>query len=77
MLNESPAVPTKTRKTRQLPCVCAAGLGERNPGNCACRDGLKGASPIRAVVDGNGRWLVHWREKNGDEWVGTYRLLPC
>jgi hypothetical protein len=29
------------------------------------------------VFDDKGRWLVHWREANGEEWVGTYRLIPC
>lgn len=66
-------------KRKGLPCVCAAGVGVRDTEDVPCRmrDGLKGASPIRAIFDGNGRWMVHWRDKDGEEWVGTYRLIPC
>jgi hypothetical protein len=69
---------TPTRKKKQ-PCVCAAGVGMRDTDNipCRCRDDLKGRNAIRAIFDSNGRWLIHWREKDGEEWVGTYRLIPC
>ncbi len=68
---------TKSRKSTKLPCVTCTGLGERDPYACTCRDNAKGRSALRAVFDNEGRWLVQWREKDGEEWVGTYRLIPC
>lgn len=74
--------PTKTLKGKgSFPCVQATGLGERDTGNCTCREcdktAYRGRSAVRAIFDSNGRWLVHWREADGEEWVGTYRLIPC
>jgi hypothetical protein len=67
------------KSTKRQPCLCAAGLGERDTENVPCRmrDNIKGRSAIRAIFDGEGRWLVHWKEADGKEWVGTYRLMPC
>lgn len=69
--------PTTSRK-KQFPCVCAAGLGERRTEGIPCklRDDHKGRRAIRAAFDDAGRWLIQWRESDGEEWVGTYRLLP-
>ncbi|QDC00322.1 hypothetical protein [Mesorhizobium sp. 8] len=70
---------TKNRKsaTRQ-PCYECTGLGERDPARCNHRQITNGTrTAIRAIFDSQGRWLVHWREKDGEEWVGTYRLMPC
>lgn len=73
------AVTTKAMKRKGQPCLCAVGLGERETDHlpCRCRDNLKGRSAIRAIFDGEGRWLIHWKEADGEEWVGTYRLMPC
>ncbi len=71
---------TKSRKSaKRQPCVCAAGRGERDTEDVSCklRDGMNGRNATRALWDDNGRWLVQWREANGEEWVGTYRLIPC
>lgn len=66
-------------KRKGLPCVCAAGRGERNTEDVPCkmRDGSRGRGAVRAVWDSDGRWLIHWKEASGEEWVGTYRLVPC
>lgn len=65
-------------KRKGFPCICAAGRGERNTEDapCECRDGYKGRSALRAAYDVQGRWMIQWREADGKEWVGTYRLLP-
>lgn len=62
-----------------LPCVCAAGLGEQDTKNVPCelRDGYKGRVALKAALDTAGRWMIQWRNADGTEWVGTYRLLPC
>ncbi|QPC93544.1 hypothetical protein [Mesorhizobium sp. INR15] len=66
------------RKKFTTICVNAAGLGERPTEPCTCREcGTQGRTAKRAVFDNEGRWLVHWLEKDGEEWVGTYRLIPC
>lgn len=63
---------------KPFPCATQAGTGERQTEQCTCREcNSKGRSAIRCVFDSDGRWLIHWKEGNGDEWVGTYRLIPC
>lgn len=66
------------KKAKGFPCICAAGLGERNTEDVPCklRDGHEGRSAVRAIYDNRGRWLVLWREVSGEEWVGRYRLIP-
>jgi hypothetical protein len=62
----------------KTPCVICSGLGERDPAKCTHAAMLESKrSAIRAIYDADGRWLIHWREKDGKEWVGTYRLMPC
>jgi len=65
-------------KRKGFPCLCAAGLGERNTESVPCelRDGYKGRTALRAMYDAEGRWLIQWRNPDGTEFVGTYRLLP-
>ena len=69
-------------KKTGLPCLCAAGVGARdtsrqaNGAPCKMRD-IEGRRALRCVWDRDGRWLIHWREEDGEEWCGTYRLLPC
>lgn len=63
-------------KDSVLPCVCAAGVGEKDVKVCKMRQ-TKGREALRAVFDKQGRWQIHWREADGKEWIGTYRLLPC
>lgn len=80
MLNTNTTVrrPPAPYKGGKLPCLECTGLGERDPTQCNHRRGTDGPRRvIRAVFDGDGRWLVQWREADGEEWVGTYRLLPC
>jgi hypothetical protein len=69
---------TKAKKATRQPCYECTGLGERDPARCNHRQITNGPrTAIRAIFDDQGRWLVHWREKDGEEWVGTYRLMPC
>jgi hypothetical protein len=74
-----PSATNNRRKSKSFPCVECAGVGERDPENCThgkFYDGYKGRGALRAAYDSQGRWMIQWREADGTEWVGTYRLLP-
>ena len=66
-------------KGNLLPCVVCAGRGERDPYSCehVQNDNFKGRVAVKAALDTAGRWMIQWRDADGTEWVGTYRLLPC
>lgn len=69
----------KAKRLKKNFCVECAGLGERDPEKCehVKADKYKGRVAVKAALDTAGRWMIQWRDADGTEWVGTYRLLPC
>lgn len=59
-------------------CVQCAGVGERDPAKCTHepQHAYETRTAVRAVYDNEGRWRVLWREEDGEEWLGNYRLIP-